>query len=582
MLTDPKLKSQIDALWEKLWTGGLSNPLDAIEQLSYLLFLKRLDDMEKASERRAKFDDNYTHVARIPDEIRWSNWANKTGKEMLKHVQEVVFPELKKLGTEDLTDDEDEQQRSSFAEYMENAEFKIRQASVLVQVCNAIDEMHISQQNQDVQGDLYEYMLSKLNTAGRNGQFRTPRHIIHMMVKMLDPQPGERIGDLAAGTCGFLVNAYQYILAQHTPEDSLKVDADGWYQQIDGSLLTPKQRDFLQNEAFRGYDNDSGMTMLRIGSMNLMLHGIEFPRFYYADTLSNDYDEPSEYDVILMNPPFKGAVDKDNVNEHISNAKTKKSELLFLHQILRVLDMGGRAGVIIPDGVLFGSSNAHVAIRKKLVEEHGLIGVVSMPSGVFKPYAGVSTAVLFFQKGGTTERIWFYDMAYDGFTLDDKRNPTPNQNDIPDILEAWNNRDNADYGDQRAQYLADYRQQIDPLHTQRLELEREINRLRYEAAIASSDDDMAARELAKAQAQLDTLHESLQPLKEKIDAVQRQFWVSKADVKANKYDLSASRYRAVEQDEVFYEDPRITAERIQSLEKHISAGMDRILGQLND
>jgi type I restriction enzyme M protein len=571
LLTDTRLRSQVDELWDTFWTGGLNNPLDAIEQFSYLLFMKRLDEEESSKERRAR-QRNEPYEPTLADDLRWSNWQHKTGAEMLSHIRENVFPELRKMGggTEE----------SSFALYMQNAEFKINTPNLLVKAVNKIEEMKISKQNQDVQGDLYEYLLSKLNTAGRNGQFRTPRHIIRMMVEMLDPKPGERIGDLAAGTCGFLVNPYQYILEQSTSEDLRKYDESGDMIHPIGDLLTQEQREFLQNGAFRGYDNDSGMTMLRIGSMNMMLHGLLRPRFYYQDTLSTAYDEPSDYDVILMNPPFKGAVDKDTIHEHLQPASTKKSELLFLWRILRALDMGGRCAVIVPDGVLFGSSNAHVAIRKKLIEENRLDGVISMPSGVFKPYAGVSTAVLLFTKGGTTEDIFFYDMAYDGFSLDDKRNPTPNQNDTPDILDCWGNRHNSDYLQQREAKLSELQGEIAPLHARRLELEREINRLKFESAIANRDKETAKQALDDAQTKLDELFDDLNPLNEQIDSITRFFWVNKAQVADNKYDLSASRYRDMQQDEVFYEEPIVTAQRIKTLEKHIADGMDRILGQL--
>lgn len=568
MLTDSNLRSQVDTLWEKLWSGGLSNPLDAIEQFSYLLFLKRLDDEENARQSRA-IRLNQEFEPRIPEEIRWRNWSKMQGAEILAHVRDVVFPELRQMGNNG----------SSFHQYMQNAEFKINKSSLLIQACNLIDEMEISAQNQDVQGDLYEYMLSKLSTSGRNGQFRTPRHIIRMMIEMIDPKPNERIGDLAAGTAGFLVNAYQYILAKHTPAENLTIDADGDIHGADGSLLTTEQREFLQSGAFRGYDNDSGMTMLRIGSMNLMLHGLESPRFFYKDTLSKDYDEPDDYDVILMNPPFKGAVDKGEMSTFLPD-NTTKSELLFLHQILRVLESGGRCAVIVPDGVLFGSSRAHVDVRRKLVEQNRLDGVVSMPSGVFKPYAGVSTAILFFTKGDTTDDIFFYDMAYDGYSLDDKRTPTPHQNDIPDILTCWRNRHNPAYLAGREAELADLRERIAPLHAHRLELERDIHRLKFEAAIAERDDDRPQTALTARQAELDALFAELNPLKWQIDSYTRFFWVGREQVKANKYDLSASRYREIQQDAVFYEDPTVTAERIKTLEKHISAGMDRILGRL--
>ena len=336
----------------------------------------------------------------------------------------------------------------------------------------------------DFTGIRNEYLLSKLNTAGRAGQFRTPRHIIRMMVTMANPQPHERIADLAAGTCGFLVNAYQHILAAQTSPEILERNEDGSPRNLVGDLLTEAQRDFLQREAFRGYDNDSGMTMLRIGSMNLMLHGIRSPQYFYMDTLSKEFNAPRAYDLILMNPPFKGKVDKANLNEALPTSTTK-SELLFVHLILEALEMGGRAAVIVPDGVLFGSSRAHVELRKKLIEENRLDGVVSMPSGVFKPYAGVSTAVLFFTRGANTERIWFYDMAQDGFSLDDKRQPV-DANDIPDILACWTQRGDPEFARAREERLRGLRSQVIPLKEERLRLEGKINRLTFESVISPS------------------------------------------------------------------------------------------------
>ena len=442
MLTDPDLRSKVDQLWDQLWTGGLSNPLDAIEQFSYLLFLKRLEDLENQRKRQAQRRSE-AYIPRVPDEVLWSNWTQMEALAALTHVKEVVFPAIRQMGDG----------QNSFSLYMQNAEFKINKPTLLISACKLIDQMQISQQNQDIQGDLFEYMLGYLNTSGRNGQFRTPRHIIRLMVSMIDPQFDERIGDLAAGTGGFLVNAYQHILAEHTSPDLLEKDEAGDIHNAIGDLLTSDQREWLQDGAFRGYDNDSGMTMLRIGSMNLMLHGLESPSFFYQDTLSASYDEPDQdYDVILMNPPFKGAVDKDDIHPGLPNT-TKKSELLFVHQILRVLDMGGRAAVIVPDGVLFGSSNAHVTLRKKLIEENRLDGVVSMPSGVFKPYAGVSTAILLFTRGGETQDIWFYDMEHDGFSLDDKRTPTPEENDLASILITWQQRHDLRFAEARASQL---------------------------------------------------------------------------------------------------------------------------------
>lgn len=567
MLTDSELRSKVDTIWDRLWSSGLSNPLDSIEQFSYLLFLKRLDDAETKREKQAN-RRNQEFKPQIPAELRWSEWTQKKGGDALKHVREKVFPWLREMGAKG----------SSFQVYMQNAEFKISKPNTLIEVCNLIDEMKISEQNQDVQGDLYEYLLSKLQQAGRNGQFRTPRHIIQMMVEMIDPKPMERIGDLAAGTCGFPVYAYEYILEKHTSPDVLYDDMGK--KHLIGDCLSPEQGEFLQTEAFTAYDNDSGMTMLRIGSMNLMLHGINHPRFFYMDTLSKDFNDEKSLDVVLMNPPFKGKMDKDDINDTLPS-KVTKTELLFLHLILRVLDMGGRCAVIVPDGVLFGSSRAHQDIRKKIIEENRLDGVVSMPSGVFKPYAGVSTAILFFTRGGTTDRIWFYDMDYDGFSLDDKRQPTPEQNDIPDILQCWQHRFDDDFNAQRKARLETLKQEIAPLKTDRLLLQKEINRLMFEAAIAPEDDETKQQALETEQQKLTKLEEQIAPLRAEIDQLNRQFWVEKKQVKANKYDLSASRYRQVEQDEVYYESPTVTMERLLKLE-HVMAAevaeLEKLLG----
>jgi len=569
VLTNSQLRGQVDQIWEKLWTGGLSNPLDAIEQFSYLLFLKRLDDDEIARERQA-LRAKQPFQPTIEDKYRWDNWTNKKAEDALKFLKDEIFPWLRTLGDTG----------SSFARYMQNAECKINKASMLIEICRIIDQMNIAQQNQDVQGDLYEYMLGKLNQAGRNGQFRTPRHIIRMMVKMVDPQPGERIGDLAAGTGGFLINAYQHILEQHTPADSISYDEDGWPHGATGSQLSDAQREFLQTRAFRGYDNDSGMTMLRIGSMNLMLHGIKSPRFFYTDTLSKAFTERRDYDIILMNPPFKGAVDKDDVHEDLKKGTTK-SELLFLHLIVEGLDSGGRCAVIVPDGVLFGSSKAHIDVRKRLITQNGLEGVVSMPSGVFKPYAGVSTAVLFFTKNATTDRIWYYDMEHDGFSLDDKRQKVA-ENDIPDILLCWQNRHNSEFQQARVERLADLRAEIAPLKADYLKHQADINRLEFESAIAPEGDTAAGAALEQARAELAELHARLNPLQTEINQLTRQFWVTREQIEANKYDLSASRYRLVERDEAYYEAPAVTMERLLRLDQVVEGEIQMLQQMLSE
>lgn len=587
MLTDSKLRSQIDTLWDKLWSGGLSNPLDAIEQLSYLLFLKRLDDEENRQAKMARLRGQ-AYEPRIPETMRWGHWIHFEGAHALKHLREQVFPWFRALGgtngntdtpAKPPTESDSNKTENSFELYMKNAELKINKPGLLIEACKLIDQMEVSAQNQDVQGDLYEYLLSKLSTAGRNGQFRTPRHIIRLMVQMIAPKPNERIADLAAGTGGFLVNAYQYILEQKTSPENLIYDAEGWPHHLTGELLTDEEHRFLQTGAFHGYDNDSGMTMLRIGSMNLILHGIAHPHFYYMDTLSKEFNEAKNYDAILMNPPFKGAVDPSDIHPTLSSSGTTKSELLFLHLILRALDMGGRSAVIIPEGVLFGSGKAHIAIRKKLIEENRLDAVVSMPSGVFKPYAGVSTAILIFTRGGTTDRIWFYDMEHDGFSLDDKRQPVP-ENDIPDILACWQNRHNTTYQDERNQRLTSLREQITPLKTEKLRLQAEINRLTFESVIAPEDDEQARTQLAEAQRQLADLQAQISPLQWEINQLTRQFWVTKKQAKENKYDLSASRYRQVEQNETYYERPNVTIERMLMLGQVITATTKDLEGLL--
>ncbi len=569
MLTDTALKSQVDRLWDMFWTGGLTNPLDAIEQFSYLLFLKRLDEREQQQQKQAALRGR-PYTPQLDADLCWDTWTRLPADKALKHLKEVIFPKMRLLGAAG----------SSFEQQMQTAECKINKPNLLIEATRVIEAMRIGQQQQDVQGDLYEYLLGHLNTAGRNGQFRTPRHIIRLMVQMIAPQPMERMGDLAAGTAGFLVNMYQYILEQHTSPDILQYDAEGWPHHLIGDLLSDAERAFLQTDALRGYDNDSGMTMLRIGSMNLMLHGIDSPRFFYADTLSKEYDEPNAYDVILMNPPFKGAVDKNSIHPMLPQ-ETRKSELLFLHRILRALDMGGRCAVIVPDGVLFGSSGAHVEIRRKLVEEHGLWGVVSMPSGVFKPYAGVSTAVLIFAKGSTTDNIWFYDMAHDGFSLDDKRNKVA-ENDIPDLLACWQQRHDPAFAQARAARLAALKAQREPLLAERLRLEGEINRLTFESVISPSpnpsqrEGSLAAGVLASppsgeiregAKAEMEQLQAAIAPLQAEIAQLRRQFWVSKKQVKANKYDLSASRYREIEPEPAYYERPQVTLKRLLTLEQ---------------
>jgi type I restriction enzyme M protein len=555
MLTDSRLRSKIDAIWDKLYAGGLSNPLDAVEQLSFLMFLKRLEEIEEDRERTAKLRKVKYEPIFKDKEIRWSYWSNLDAEKALKIAKEMVFTFIKELGGEG----------GSFADQMENAEFKIKRPSLLIEACRLIDELQISSQNQDVQGDLYEYLLSRLNISGENGQFRTPRHIIRMMVQMIDPKPGEKMCDPAAGTCGFPVNFYQYILEKNTDPKVLVYDEDGFPHRLVGDKLTKEQSEFLQKEAITAYDNDAGMTMLRIGSMNLILHGISSPNFKHTDTLSKVYKEERLYDIVLANPPFKGAIDSSDINPTLPT-KCKTTQLLFLHLFLRLLENGGRAAVIVPDGVLFGSQLAHMEIRKKLIEENRLDGVVSMPAGIFRPYAGVSTAVLLFTKGASTEKVWFYDMEHDGFSLDDKRQKT-SESDISDLIECWRNRFDKKFAQKRDRRLAELREKIAPLKKKRLGLLSEVNRLTYEQVIAGDGEEKAQTALDVDKKKLDELHQEIAPIQNEINQLTRQFWVAKDKLKASKYDLSASRYREVERDEVFYEKPDVTIKRLQQLEE---------------
>jgi len=432
------LKSSIKSLWDKFWSGGISNPLTAIEQISYLLFMKRLDELDIKKRQDAKFTgEAYKSLfAKDKENLRWSHFRHMEGGEMLNHIQTKVFPFLKTIGKE----------TSPFAKYMGNAVFIISKPSLLVEAVSIIDEIfeEIAKQDsegqgfQDTQGDIYEYLLSEITSAGKLGQFRTPRHIIQLICELVDPKLGDTICDPAGGTGGFLLGAYQHIITAHTSKGHRQTDENGLTRGLLGDKLTnEKQWKHLKEKTFYGYDMDE--TMVRIGLMNLMMHGISNPNIEQKDTLSKKYNEDNLYEVIMANPPFKGSIDKGDINESFSLATTK-TELLFIDRIIKSLKIGGRAGVIVPDGVLFGSSNAHKQARKMLLNECELQGIISMPSGVFKPYAGVSTAILFFVKGGETEKVWFYDMQSDGYTLDDKRTKINGGGDLPDIVEKWKKR----------------------------------------------------------------------------------------------------------------------------------------------
>jgi type I restriction enzyme M protein len=440
-----QVKSDVDKLWTEFWTGGITNPLTVIEQISFLMFARLLDVIETTGERKAErtkkpFTGRFSGK---DDPRRWKNFKHiEKGDAMLRVVRDEVFPHFRKLNG-----------GTTFSEYMQDAQLMIQKPSLLVSAVNLIDKLPLI--DSDAKGDLYEYLLGKLTTAGINGQFRTPRHIIRFMVEMLEPKPTDTIGDPACGTAGFLVGAMKYLLETHTSARGRLAGEDG-ETLYTGDLLEP-YRKHIQNEMFHGFDFDA--TMLRIASMNLMLHGVDNPDIHYQDTLSNSFPDKfpgqasNAFDVILANPPFKGSLDEGDVHPTLTQAvKTKKTELLFIALILRMLRKGGRSATIVPDGVLFGASKAHIALRRMLINDNQLEGVISLPSGVFRPYAGVSTAILVFTKGGATNHVFFCDIEADGFSLDDKREPV-NESDLPDALACWRERSAQKQADRTAKYF---------------------------------------------------------------------------------------------------------------------------------
>ncbi|MFY1625728.1 type I restriction-modification system subunit M [Micromonospora sp. WMMD735] len=501
-----ELKSKIDRVWDAFWSGGISNPLEVIEQITYLLFIKRLDEMEMRELKKAeRFPDAQVTLRFGPDqqELRWSRFKILDTETMLKTVTHKVFPYLRELGSDG----------STYSDHMRDARFTISNPVLLGRVVDMLD--NIPMEDRDTKGDLYEYMLSKIATAGHNGQFRTSRHIIQLMVEMTAPTPQDKICDPACGTAGFLVEAGEYVRRAH-PD----------------ALLDTKQREHFHESMFHGFDFDG--TMLRIGSMNMLLHGVESPDIRYRDSLAeNVSDEDLEkYSLILANPPFAGSLDYESTSKDLQRiVKTKKTELLFLALFLRLLKPGGRAAVIVPDGVLFGPSKAHKELRRMLVEDQKLDGVVKLPSGTFKPYSGVSTAILLFTKtnSGGTDNVWFYEVTADGWSLDDKRTsllpieklgPVPDvalaegehtKNNLPDALARWSRRD----GD-------------------------ELQRARTD----------------------------------------QSFCVPKADIVEQGYDLSLNRYKEVVHEEIEHRLPLDILSDLERLESEIQQGMSDLKAML--
>ena len=512
------LKSLIASLWNSFWAGGIANPLTAIEQITYLIFMKRLDDLETKRENDALFTgeayaSRFQGEYEIPgtnekidkDTLRWKNFKRKPAEEMLMHVQTKVFPFLKELNG-----------GSPFTKSMANAVFLMPKPSLLVESVKTIDAIfeEIGRDAsegghafQDIQGDVYEMLLSEIAQAGKNGQFRTPRHIIKMMAELVQPQLGHLIADPSCGTGGFLLGAYQYMLTDLARQKGgrLTKDDDGFEQGTLSAVVTEDVKTIFQ-QSLCGFDIDT--TMVRLGLMNLMMHGIDAPQIDYKDTLSKGFDEESRYDIVLANPPFTGNIDKGDINESLT-LPTTKTELLFVERIFRMLRMGGTAAIIVPQGVLFGSGKAFVAARKMLVDKAELKAVITLPSGVFKPYAGVSTAILLFTKGGETLHTWFYEMRSDGYSLDDKRNKLGGYGDLQNIIQA-------------------YRQRTPSVS----------------------------------------------------DRSKPCFFIEKAEIVANDYDLSLSKYKEEVYEEAVYETPSVILKKLNVLEADIQKELKELEGFL--
>ena len=509
MLTG-ELKNKVDSLWEIFWTGGLTNPLDVIEQMTYLMFIHDLDAADNLRARECAmlglpYESRFGGVVRIGDreidgqQLKWSVFRDFDAGRMYAVMQEWLFPFIKNLGG-----DKD----SAYSKYMGDAIFKIPTPLMLSRIMDSMDAMYtlMEKNPDDNKGDLYEYLLNKLSQSGINGQFRTPRHIIKMMVELMQPKPGFTVCDPACGTAGFLVATEEYLMANHRQEI--------FFDRV--------KKDHFLNHMFFGYDMDR--TMLRIGAMNMMTHGVDSPTIEYRDSLSDQNPDRDMYSLILANPPFKGSLDYDIVSTDLLKVcKTKKTELLFLALFLRMLKTGGRCACIVPDGVLFGSSTAHKAIRKELVEGNRLEAVISMPSGVFKPYAGVSTGILIFTKTGHggTDKVWFYDMTADGFSLDDKRIEIK-ENDIPDIIARF----------------------------------RSIQTVGVDAHIDPRAD------------------EGIRPYDETNNPrTAKSFFVPKAEIVENGYDLSINKYKKTEYKPVEYPSTTELLADLHELEMQITAGL---------
>ena len=515
MLTG-ELKNKIDSLWEMFWTGGITNPLDVVEQMTYLMFIHNLDETDaKKAKSSLMLELPYTSMFEGHDQYKWSVFRDLPAEKMYELMQTEIFPFIKNLhGSKE----------STYSQYMSDAIFKIPTPQLLSKIVDALDNIYIDMaksMNTDTKGDVYEHLLAKLATAGVNGQFRTPRHIIRMMVELMDPKPEDTICDPACGTSGFLVSAGEYL-------------KEKYHNEI---FYNREKKDHYNNHMFFGYDMDR--TMLRVGAMNMMTHGVDNPNIAYRDSLSDQNTDNGKYSMILANPPFTGSLDEEDIDSTLSAmVKTKKTELLFLARILQMLKVGGRSATIVPQGVLFGSSKAHQSLRKTLVEDNQLEAVINLPSGVFKPYAGVATAILIFTKGGQTDEVWFYDLQNDGYSLDDKRNPIKD-NDLPHLLASWKH---------------------------------------YRTLRGLPVDNFMGEKLASLLKQ--QYPEGIDAGVDFKDRTQAAFVVPKADIAAQKYDLSINRYKEVVYQAEEYEDPKVILKRLKDLEKEILADLDELEGML--
>jgi len=553
------LEREIRSLWDAFWSGGIANPLTAIEQITYLIFLKRLEIMDDEEAKRAS-DENKAHssifdgkfVDHQKSSFRWSNILQMESEARLRHMQ-IVFDWLKTLpGAE---------------ERLRDAVFIIPSARLLQTAVTIIDKLFVPSQNYDTLGDIYEYLLSEIAESGKNGQFRTPRHIIRAMIDMVDPKLGDRICDPACGTGGFLVNSYLHILKENTSEDILRFEADGTPTFVYGDKLTPEQHESLRENHFYGYDFDR--TMVRLAWMNMIQHGMKDPKMSYSDTLGSRFNEGiisgdvGEFDVILANPPFTGSIDSNDIGESLQSVGTTKTELLFLELILQLLKIGGRAAVIVPEGLLFGSTRAHIGLRQKLVEENQLNAVISLPQGVFQPYTGVKTSILVFNKGGHTDEVLFYEMRTDGFSLDAKRDPKPEQSDLWDAVLKYRLR----FGLDAPSFCND-----ETWHVWKEVPEDQLGDLFL-------DPVLGIETLSLGDTEIEAL--MLQGFNNPEIRDEPCSWMATAmEIAENDFNLSAGRYKPFGLDIEDYAPPEQLIREIQEIEKDISSGLQDLLNMI--